>query len=49
MDCDVPMFDISNEPQWKYYLEPQIDFLKKKAEVFNRWKNDINFYFNTSS
>ena len=49
INCDIPMFDIALEPQWQYYLEPQIQFLKRKAEVFNRWKNDINFYFKSGS
>ena len=49
LDFDVSLTDIALTSEWRKKLEPQILFLKRKAEVFNRWKNDINFYFNSSS
>merc|ERR1719342_961341 len=49
MDFDISLGDIALDPTWKDLLEPQVIFLKRKAEVFNRWKNDINFYFKSSS
>merc|ERR1712150_9498 len=49
LNFDIPLTDIALTPQWRDKLHPQIWFLKRKAEVFNRWKNDINFYFNYSS
>ena len=49
LNFDIPLTDIALTPQWRDKLQPQIWFLKRKAEVFNRWKNDINFYFNYSS
>ena len=49
MNFNIKMCDVAFEREWEEYLEPQIDYLKKKAEVFNRWKNDINFYKNMIS
>ena len=49
MNFNISMSDIAFEPEWKDYLDPQIQFMKKKAEVFSRWKNDINYYFNIST
>ena len=49
LSFDIVLTDIALTPEWRTKLQPQIIFLKKKAEVFNRWKNDINFYFNMSS
>ena len=49
MSFDIQMCDVAFETKWEEYLEPQINYLKKKAEVFNRWKNDINFYKNMIS
>ena len=49
MNFDIKMCDVAFETEWEEYLEPQIEYLKKKAEVFNRWKNDISFYKNMIS
>ena len=49
LNFDIPLTDIALSPEWRHKLQPQIWFLKRKAEVFNRWKNDINFYFNYSN
>ena len=43
MKFDISMSDIALTPEWRDYLDPQIQYMKKKAEVFNRWKNDINY------
>ena len=49
MNFNIPVCDIALESQWKDYLDPQVEFLKKKVEALNRWKNDINYYFNVST
>ena len=46
MKLDIKICDVAFVREWEEILGPQIDYLKKKAEVFNRWKNDINFYKN---
>ena len=49
MNFNIPVCDIALESQWRDYLDPQVEFLKKKVEALNRWKNDINYYFNVST
>ena len=49
LNFDISLTDIALTPEWRHKLQPQIWLLKRKAEVFNRWKNDINFYINYSN